>query len=311
MPYQEHLRLQEFWLRPGEQWTIEQNPQPPGYSFSFIFPRKGKGTYVAGPVCRFLNPGDLLVIRPRSDFTVCRPEDREFGFHHFSVLPEHLLPVLTGPELRLSRSKDHQYGELYYPAESALATKCHRLTRSVSEEHDLDHRCQLLHIAGAVLSAVFKEESLARRRVNRTDQAIREVLQRLSIAEVTALSLDELARRFNCGRRHLNRLFQRHFGMSVSSLRMEMRLVRAIYLLRDQETKIINIAEECGFNHLGLFNACFKRRFGVTPSQFRKLLAPEPGATSGMEEAGFECWLKAHQLCPKVRCGSIQEEGGE
>jgi AraC-like DNA-binding protein len=85
------------------------------------------------------------------------------------------------------------------------------------------------------------------------------------------LSVGQLASKFNCSRRHLNRLFQQHFSFSVANLKMEIRLLKAVSLLRDPGTKIINVAEECGFNHLGFFNTCFKRRFGKSPGEWRKM----------------------------------------
>ncbi len=49
-----------------------------------------------------------------------------------------------------------------------------------------------------------------------------------------------------------------------------MRLLKAVSLLVDPDAKIIHVAEKCGFNHLGLFNTCFKKRFGSSPGQWRK-----------------------------------------
>ena len=97
-----------------------------------------------------------------------------------------------------------------------------------------------------------------------------QVLEELSITELLTFSVGDMAQKFSCSRRHLNRLFHQHFGCSVASLRMELRLMKALSLLRDPNVKIINVAEQCGFNHLGLFNACFKKRFGNTPGQWRK-----------------------------------------
>src|ERR1019366_4324749 len=96
------------------------------------------------------------------------------------------------------------------------------------------------------------------------------VFEKLSATELVGLSVPELAGKFGCSRRHLNRLFHQHFGISVAALRMEMRLLKAISLLRDPDAKVINVAEQCGFNHLGLFNTCFKRRFGTSPGHWRK-----------------------------------------
>jgi AraC-like DNA-binding protein len=108
----------------------------------------------------------------------------------------------------------------------------------------------------------------------------------------------ELADKFSCSRRHLNRLFHQHFGFSVAALRMEMRLLKAVSLLREPDAKVINVAEQCGFNHLGLFNICFKRRFGNSPGQWRKLTSQAEGQRAGLTEAAPTCPLKSNGLCP-------------
>jgi len=90
-----------------------------------------------------------------------------------------------------------------------------------------------------------------------------------------SLTVDELAVMFGCCRRHLNRLFHQYFGFSVGALKTEMRLLKAVSLLRDVNTKVINVADQCGFNHLGLFNNSFKKRFGVSPGRWRNLASQE------------------------------------
>jgi AraC-like DNA-binding protein len=107
-----------------------------------------------------------------------------------------------------------------------------------------------------------------------------------------------LAEKFSCSRRHLNRLFHQHFGISVASLRMEMRLLKAMSLLRDPDAKIINVAEQCGFNHLGLFNTCFKRRFGASPGQWRKSAIEAESKPALKSDDRPACPLHVNGLCP-------------
>ena len=78
---------------------------------------------------------------------------------------------------------------------------------------------------------------------------------------------------------------------------MEIRLLKALSLLRDPDAKIINIAEQW-FHHLGLFNACFKKRFGDTPGQWRKRAANgEPKAP--VADVGHPlCPMHSQGLCP-------------
>jgi AraC-like DNA-binding protein len=125
-----------------------------------------------------------------------------------------------------------------------------------------------------------------------------QVFEKLSSAELLKLSVDELAAKFSCSRRHLNRLFHQHFGLSITALRMEIRLLKAVSLLRNPREKVINVAEQCGFNHLGLFNTCFKRRYGTSPGQWRKLSLGGESAQSRKTEGKPSCPLHANGLCP-------------
>ena len=94
-------------------------------------------------------------------------------------------------------------------------------------------------------------------------------MENLSTDELLGCSVEDLAARLACSRRQLNRLFQNCFGLSVSAMKMEMRMLRAVSLLRNPDAKVLLIAGQCGFNHLGLFHICFRKRFGLSPSQWR------------------------------------------
>jgi Helix-turn-helix domain len=66
--------------------------------------------------------------------------------------------------------------------------------------------------------------------------------------------------------------------------------------LRNLDSKIIHVAEECGFNHLGLFNTCFKRRFGVSPGEWRKQARFQESAPP--KGTAPVCSLESKGLCP-------------
>ena len=58
--------------------------------------------------------------------------------------------------------------------------------------------------------------------------------------------------------------------MPFRARQIELRLLHARQLLANSDDKIINVAYDSGYRHLGLFNAMFKKRFGVTPSEWRQ-----------------------------------------
>jgi hemolysin activation/secretion protein/AraC-like DNA-binding protein len=86
--------------------------------------------------------------------------------------------------------------------------------------------------------------------------------------------LTELAGQLHCSKRHFSRIFSEEFHIPLRARQTELRLQRARQLLLESDAKIINVAFESGYRHLGLFNAMFKKRFGVTPSQWRRQNVP-------------------------------------
>ena len=221
-------------------------------------------------------------------------------FWSFSVRLEHFLPLFDGNEISLLKGlSDGFKGSRFFPASSALAAKCRRLIEDIPSQFDLEHRSHLLRIAGAILNEEFRTAHHQRLGLGQLEEHIIRVFEQLSVAQLLALSVEELAVKFGCSRRHLNRLFHQYFGSSVGALRMEMRLQKAVSLLRDVNAKVINVAEQCGFNHLGLFNTCFKRRFGISPGRWRQQAA-QGNIRLGVPGADAACPLEVKGLCPLV-----------
>lgn len=271
-----------------------------GESLSFVFSKGGVGKYTSRSATHRVSSGDILVFNGTAGTKLSAFDSSgEFLFWTFSVCFENLLPLFSGEEVSLL----HQVVEGYkvgkvYSGGLPMAAECQRLLELVPPQFNLNHRGQLIRIASTILSLEFNEALSKRRGSFRSDDHMIQTFEKLSAAELINLSVCELADRFNCSRRHLNRLFHQHFGVSVAALRMEMRLLKAISLLRDADAKVINVAEQCGFNHLGLFNTCFKRRFGASPGQWRKSSLRSASAAAGNVENKSICPLQFSGLCP-------------
>lgn len=225
----------------------------------------------------------------------------------FSLCFEHLLPLFVAEETGFFRQVLDRLGERrLHPAGSPLAVLCHRLIAEVPPRFDLEHRSQLLRVAAAIVGVELQAEKGRHAGLTRPEEHLLQKFESLSADEIVNLSVEELARKFACSRRHLNRLFHHHFGLAAASLKMEMRLLKAVSLLRDPDAKVINVAQESGFNHLGLFNICFKRRFGVSPGKWRK--APRvKRPSSRLVDLPRDCRLAASGLCPWAgKAGTIK-----
>jgi AraC-like DNA-binding protein len=280
-------------MRYPDEWAYK------GEALSFFFLKGGVDCHVSGSIAQRISPGGMMILPGDAGGKICVSEKGEIVFWVFSVCLEHLFPLFASHEISLLRDvTENLRSPKVYPPSHPVALQCHRLLREIPPQFGLDHRSHLLRVAAVVLTEEFKTARRQHTGFVRVEERMLEVFEKLSAKELMTLSVGELASKFGCSRRHLNRLFHSYFGLSMATLRIEMRLLKAVALLRDPSTKVINVAEQCGFNHLGLFNSCFKRRFGASPGRWRKLNSQTEGPSSGLKNDGSTCPLRLNHLCP-------------
>lgn len=84
------------------------------------------------------------------------------------------------------------------------------------------------------------------------------------------LAPDHIARALGCSRSRLYRIFAQR-GEAVFEVIRETRLQRSLELLRASPApSITDVAFESGFADLSTFNRAFKRRYGLTPREWRE-----------------------------------------
>lgn len=82
-------------------------------------------------------------------------------------------------------------------------------------------------------------------------------------------SVEVLAANIGLSTSRLAHLFRDNAGMSIQSYIVEQRLQAAAKLIVQSDERISQIAYRVGFNDVSNFNHAFKRRFGMSPRQYR------------------------------------------
>lgn len=83
------------------------------------------------------------------------------------------------------------------------------------------------------------------------------------------VSLAELAAEHGMSVSHVQKLFKQTYGVPVYHYIKEYRLEQAAVALVQSEKAITQIAQEAGYDNASKFSESFKKRYGVTPSQYR------------------------------------------
>jgi AraC-like DNA-binding protein len=275
-----HLILREMSLRPSGEWT-------PGGEWTVVRAAEGAGYCLQTGAARELNPGDAMVLGPNAAAVFRASQLGVLKLEYFQVLPQCLNGLLTVQEWRLLEDATSPVTMrlLHFTANDPTAQKFTRLAAQPQRD-GLAVRSALLQLWSASVTCLLPAAGTAAMPGNLRER-FRQFVGKMSEAELAVRPLTQLAEELHCSERHFSRLFREEFNISLRARQTELRLQRARQLLADSDAKIINVAFESGYRHLGLFNALFKRRFGVTPSQWRHQNLPPAADTSKRPGSGL------------------------
>lgn len=85
-----------------------------------------------------------------------------------------------------------------------------------------------------------------------------------------SLSRERVAEFFQRHPNHLSRFFHQHTKQNFRSYLNEIRLKRSLQFLCDLRYNVTDVANLCGFTDLQYFIRCFRKRFDLTPGEYRK-----------------------------------------
>ena len=264
MAIERHLILQELVLRPSGEWT------PPASGWTVARIAEGVGYWQQGGSAREFKAGDGFVAAGNAGFILRASQLGPLKLEFFSVQPQFLNGVLTvteGHQLSLA-ARDSAARLILFVAAEPLGQKFARLAIQ-SQRESLPARSALLQLWSQAVAGTLAQP-LDAAHGQKLHERFRQLVAQMPDAELATRSLTELAAQLHCSERHFSRLFRQEFGVPLRTRQTELRLQRARQLLADADAKIINVAYDSGYRHLGLFNAMFKKRFGVTPSEWRQ-----------------------------------------
>ncbi|MBO5853082.1 MAG: PocR ligand-binding domain-containing protein [Clostridia bacterium] len=84
------------------------------------------------------------------------------------------------------------------------------------------------------------------------------------------ITLDILANKFSCSQSMLVKCFKKEFGTTIMSALMDIRLKKAAEHLKNGRLSVKEVAAECGFSEQNYFSKAFSKKYGCSPSEYRK-----------------------------------------
>ena len=157
--------------------------------------------------------------------------------------PFRCLPTLV------SMQREFNFREPFW--EEALEDLMHALLREVARQLELGGRAELGEHDRFRLDAFTDLRVLVWNRVDH------------------AWTVAELAREMGLSESRTSHLYRRYFGVSPIDDLIAARLERAKALLVAEPVPVSHVAERCGFSSVYYFSRLFRRRVGMTPTEYR------------------------------------------
>jgi AraC-like DNA-binding protein len=215
--------------------------------------------------------GSTLVLCAEARGVLRASRLNEVAITYFCVETGKLLGLLSLPEQHfLEQTAGRKHPALrVLPPESVISERFKNLRPSHGASAS-STRLHLLQLFMDLIELEFDQDAPAPAPWMGGRERFRQVLNQMAASEFVELSVSDLAPMMSCSRRHLNRLFREELGASFREKQIELRLAKACELLATSNAKVVEVALESGYQSSSVFSELFKKRFGVSPGQWRR-----------------------------------------
>ena len=185
-----------------------------------------------------------------------------------SAMP-HALPV-SAPQLK---ARLHPYRGCVVLRSAAWIDTMFTALQAVPEQerggYSMHKAAELLYlIAGGSPLLPLPPESVLRDHY--MVDTVRRVQEYMVSHLAEPLTIDQLSARFRISPTALKDSFRQTYGRPIHQYLLEKRVQHAAELLHHSSLSIVDIAAAVGYNSASQFGVAFKRRYRLTPSQFRR-----------------------------------------
>lgn len=133
-------------------------------------------------------------------------------------------------------------------------------------------------------------------RIDAVSRLAAATVNRIEDGALADMSVEELAASMGISDRHLRRVINSEFGVSLIELAQTQRLLNAKRLLTETNLTVTEVAFASGFSSLRRFNALFKERYRLNPTNLRQVRMSEIPQQTLLCEVAYRPPLNWHAL---------------
>lgn len=247
-----------------------------------VYIKKGRGTITADFNQYEVSEGTIALIMPGQLHSIGQLEDASMEYENIIFHPNILIskkadtcssdffqPLLSG---NLSVPLLYTPGSPFYREISACVDANDEICKTNPTGYQLFIKSQLFMLFFLLFNKYGSTEPPKKN--YKALEKMKLILKYMENHYMEKITISEMAQEVGLSQSHFMKYFKNTMGTSFIDYLNEYRLTMASRLLVSSDSSILAIASEVGFDNLSYFNRSFKKRFGQTPREYRKLQHP-------------------------------------
>ena len=243
-----------------------------------IYVKKGKGAVTVDFKQYHVVAGTLVLILPGQLHSIEQFESESMEYENIIFHPniliskktdtcntDYLLPLLSG---KISIPTFYAPGDICYNEIIACVDANDEICKTDPEAYQFFLKSQLFMLFFLLFNKCAKKEPV--KKDYQSLEKIKLILKYIENNYMNKITIEEIAKAKHLSQTRFMRECKNTMGSCFIENLNEYRLTMASRLLLSSDSSILDIAAEVGFDNLSYFNRIFKKRFGQTPSAYRK-----------------------------------------
>lgn len=243
-----------------------------------IYVKKGWGKVTVDLQQYQVSEGTLVLILPGQLHSIAQFENNSMEYENIIFHPDILLSrktddcsdVFFGPLFsgRISlpsciTPETAGYGKL-----AACVDEADEICKSYPKAYQFAIKSQLFSFFYILFSGSTNTGRMPKR--GRSLDKMKQIIKYIECNYMEKITIAHISGEIGVSPSHFMKYFKNTMGTSFTSYLNEYRLTMASRMLLSSDCSVLTVAENVGFENLSYFNRLFKKRFGTTPSNYRK-----------------------------------------
>lgn len=258
--YQDVAPRQEYPVRViPKRYSFKEGRQLA--EFQIVYITGGTGVFEDKDISRIITPGTLFLLRPGYWHTYHPNKDTGWTEYYIGF---------NGPTFRSEINRF--FGDRKGPVEFGLSATLVDLFEQAlfyAERQSSQTMSILQAIVIHMISLINYNLATKKRNDDKLDAAISYVKQYMANHLSEPIDVQALAEEQGMSYTWLRRMFRKNTGMAPAQYLQQLRIHMSMYLLRNTNAPIKNIAVDSGFKTPEYFCAVFQEATGMTPKEYR------------------------------------------